>query len=295
MSIELEKVIGYRFNPVQTSFTERDVSLYGLSIGAGADPLDTADLQFVYELNGAGFYTFPTYAVTFPFSVMWQILDVPGLVFNPMMLLHGEQYLQLKRPLPTQATLTHHAHISQVYDKGSGALVILDIATVDEQGQEVAFNQLSAFIRGLGGFGGERGPSSKINVPPQREPDAVAVQATQPNQALIYRLASGDGNPLHADPQMAAMGGFNRPILHGLCTFGFAARAVLRHFGGNDPARFRSIQARFSSHVFPGETVVTEMWRESESRVLFQCRVQEREGYVITNAAVELTGGDTNA
>lgn len=288
MSVDLAQALGHQFAPVTIAYTEKDVSLYGLSIGAAANPLDAEGLKFVYELNGAGFYTFPTYAVTFPFSVFWEILNVPGLKFNPMMLLHGEQYLELKRPLPTKATITNHARVSQIYDKGSGALVIIDVVSKNEAGEEVAFNQSSAFIRGLGGFGGERGPSSKINLPPEREPDVVVEEATQPNQALIYRLASGDGNPLHADPRMAAIGGFDRPILHGLCTFGFAARAVLQTCADNDPARFQSIRVRFSKHFFPGETLITEIWRESDSKIIFHAKVKERNELVLTNAAMEL-------
>lgn len=288
MSVDVAKALGYRFKPVQTTYTERDVSLYALAIGAAADPLDAEELKFVYELNGAGFYPFPTFAATFPFAVMWQILEVPGLEFNPMMLLHGEQYLELKRPLPTAATLTNHAHISRIYDKGAGALVVLDVSSVDEAGEEVAFNQIAAFIRGLGGFGGERGPSAGGSAPPARPPDAVVVQTTQPHQALLYRLASGDGNPLHADPQMAAIGGYERPILHGLCTFGFAARAALRRFAGNDPARFKSMRARFTRPVFPGETIATELWPESGTRVHLQARVQERDELAITQAVMVL-------
>ncbi|HRQ37466.1 MAG TPA: MaoC family dehydratase N-terminal domain-containing protein [Chloroflexota bacterium] len=202
MSIDVNKVLGYQFKPVETRYTERDVSLYALSIGAAADPLDRDELKFVYELNGAGFFVFPTFPMIFPFPMMWQILDVPGLEFNPMLLLHGEQVMELRRPLPQRllpvsTTLTSHARISQVYDKGSGALVVLDISSVNEQGDEVAFNQVSAFIRGLGGFGGERGPSGSVNVSPDRPPDAVVTQTTQPNQALYYRLASGDSNPPH--------------------------------------------------------------------------------------------------
>lgn len=288
MSIDVAKVLGYQFKPAEFKYDERDVSLYGLSIGIGDDPVDPEALKFVYELNGAGFYPFPTMPVIFPFSVMWQILDVHGLAFNPMMLLHGEQYLEVKRPLSTQATITNHAHISQIYDKGSGVLMYLDISSVDEQGEEVAFNQIGVFIRGIGGFGGERGPSGKINVPPEELPETVFSQRTQRNQALLYRLASGDGNPLHADPQMAAVGGYERPILHGLCTFGYAVRAVLREYADNDAARLKSVKVRFSKHFFPGETVVTEMWPESATRIIFQARVLERDELVITNAAVEL-------
>lgn len=285
--IDLDKLLGYEFEPEAYRYTERDVSLYALSVGAAADPLDLDELKFVYEMSW-GFAPLPTFAVTFPFVVLWQVTSVPGLTFNPMMLLHGEHYLELKRPLPPSTTLTNKAKIAQIYDKGKGALVIVDIHSVDEDGQEVAFNQASLFIRGIGGFGGERGPSSDANQPPDRPPDAIQQQKTTENQALLYRLSSGDNNPLHVDPRMAAIGGFDRPILHGLCTFGFAGRAVLKRFAGNDSARFKSMKTRFTSHVFPGETIVTEMWQESSTRVVFRSKVAERDEMVLANAAVEL-------
>ncbi|MCB8983940.1 MAG: MaoC family dehydratase N-terminal domain-containing protein [Ardenticatenaceae bacterium] len=294
MSIDLEKVLNHQFKPAPSVYDADDAILYALSIGAGADPVDPAELALVYELNGAGFKVFPTMAVTFPFTLFWQIVDVPGLSFNPMMLLHGEQYVELKQPLPPAAAFTNQARITNIYDKGSGALVILEVQTLDESGAEVAVNRSSLFVRGLGGFGGDRGPSSgQLNQPLDRAPDAIVQQKTQPNQALLYRLSSKDRNPLHADPQMAALGGFERPILHGLCTYGFAARAVMKQFGrdgkgGYDVARFKNMQARFSKHVFPGETLVTEMWQETDNRVVFQVKAAERDAVVLSNAAIEL-------
>lgn len=281
--------IGYQFEAKSITYDENDLSLYALSIGAAVDPLDASELPFVYELSNSGFKALPTYAVTFPFSLLWQITAVPGLRFNPAMLLHGEQYLELKRPLPTNATVNNTAHIANIYDKGSGALVLLDVHTADQAtGEEIAYNQVSLFIRGIGGFGGERGPSSSAAPLPDRAPDAIHREKTKENQALLYRLASGDFNPLHADPAFAAAGGFDRPILHGLCTFGFAGRAVLRHFAGNDPARLKSIRSRFTRHVFPGETIVTEMWSDGEDRVMFQCKVAERDEIVLSGGVVEL-------
>jgi (3R)-3-hydroxyacyl-CoA dehydrogenase / 3a,7a,12a-trihydroxy-5b-cholest-24-enoyl-CoA hydratase / enoyl-CoA hydratase 2 len=279
--------VGFEFEPAIFTYTERDLSLYAISVGAAADPLDMEELPFVYELSRGGLRPLPTFAVTFPFSLLWQVTAVPGLTFNPALLLHGEQYLELKRPLPLNATVTNKARIAHIYDKGSGALVLLDVDSYDESGTALAFNQVSLFIRGLGGFGGERGPSTAGDLP-HRPPDTVHRDKTNPNQALLYRLSSGDRNPLHADPAFAAAGGFERPILHGLCTFGFAGRAVLKQFAGNDPARFKSIRVRFARHVFPGETLLTDMWAETDGRVLFQTRVAERDELVLSGGEVVL-------
>ncbi len=286
--VNVAQALAHAFRPETMSYTERDVSLYALSIGSAESALDPLELQYVYELNNEGFYTFPTFGVTFPFTVLGQIGDVKGLTFNPMLLLHGEQYLEVARPIPTTGTVTTHARITDIFDKGSGALVQIELVSKDELGATVALNRTGLFIRGIGNFGGERGPSGAVNVPPDRAPDATFSQTTQPNQALLYRLSSGDRNPLHADPHFAALGGFDRPILHGLCTFGFGVRAVVRTFADNDPTRFKSVQARFAKHVFPGETLRTEMWAESPTRIVFRMVVAERDEVVLSNAVVEL-------
>lgn len=291
LKTSVEKVIGHEFPPIQFQYTERDVCLYALGVGAPTDWLDQNELQFVYELSQSGFKALPTFAVLYPGKMIDVLVSgrIGDIQFNPMMLVHGEQYLEIKKPIPTAAKITCYPKVAQVYDKGSGMLMVTNSSCQNESGEEVAFTQSSMFIRGLGGFGGERGTSSNENVPPQREPDAVYQQQTLPQQALIYRL-SGDINPLHADPSMAAIGGFDRPILHGLCTFGFAGRAVLKNFCNNDPSRFKSIRVRFSKHVFPGETLITEMWKVSDTKVVFQCKAAERSEYVLTHAAVELSG-----
>jgi len=293
-SVDLSKALAHSFDPTPFEFTEKDVILYALGVGEGEDPLDDTQLKFTYE-NHPEFQPLPTYAVCFPLSVTSQIISTPGLSFNPMMLLHGEQYLELKAPIPTSGKLTSHAKISNIYDKGRGALVIVSCDTVDENQKLICTNQMSLFIRGIGRFGGDRGPSDSSTPVPNRKPDAVRIEKTSPNQALLYRLA-GDRNPLHADPSMAAMGGFDRPILHGLCSLGYAGRAVLKHFCNNDPKHFKSLRVRFSKHVFPGETIVTEMWKVSPTEVVFQCKVAERPdaGLVLSNCSVHLHPSASN-
>src|SRR4029077_17877905 len=166
---------------------------------------------------------------------------------------HGEQYTELKRPLPTTGNLTTTATVKNIYDKGKGAVVITEFTTYDAHGDELIRNELATFVRGAGGWGGERGPSADVNVPPDRAPDKVIEDKTSENQALLYRL-SGDWNPLHADPGFAKAFGFARPILHGLCSFGFAARHVVSSFAPEQDPRFvKSIKVRFASTVLPGE------------------------------------------
>ncbi len=285
--VDPAQIVGHEYEPIVVEYSERDVCLYALGVGAPADWLDQDELKFVYENSAVRFAALPTFPVIFPTRMIHTLLSgqLPGLTFNPMMLVHGEQYLEVAHPLPTHGRVTCRPRVSALYDKGSGALLVTDVPCFTDDGRQIAFNQSSMFIRGLGGFGGERGPSSEGGAPPDRAPDAVHSETTLDRQALLYRL-SGDVNPLHADPMMAAFGGFDRPILHGLCTFGFAARAVLKRFCANDPARFKSIRARFSKPVFPSDTLVTEMWRTDERRVHF--RTSARGEIVLSSAVVEI-------
>src|SRR5262249_48610294 len=154
--------------------------------------------------------------------------------------------------------------VKDIFDKGKHAAVVMEVRTSDETGAELFRNEFTSIIRGAGGWGGDRGPTGDVNVAPERAPDATITAKTADDQALIYRL-SGDWNPLHADPGFAGAFGFPKPILHGLCTFGYAARHVIKSFAGGDPRKFKSIKVRFADSVFPGETLVTEMWKESEN------------------------------
>jgi 3-hydroxyacyl-CoA dehydrogenase/3a,7a,12a-trihydroxy-5b-cholest-24-enoyl-CoA hydratase len=290
--IDVDQALGFEFPEWTSRYDERDLAIYALGVGAAADPLDAQELSLVYEMSGDGFKALPTYGVI---PAVNGILDMakkgitaPGMRYGLDRVLHGEQYTRLVRPLPPKATLTHKSRIKDIFDKGKGALVVSETKTYDEDGDLLIVNENTVFVRGAGGWGGDRGPSADVNTPPDRAPDQRVEQKIDENQALLYRL-SGDWNPLHADPNFAKAFGYERPILHGLCTYGYAARHVLRAFAKDrDPRYFESIKVRFAKPVFPGETLVTEMWKESETRIVFQCSVKERGEVVLSNAAIAL-------
>jgi acyl dehydratase len=247
--------VGAMSQPVESSWTSKDALLYAVGIGAGTD-----DLAFTTEnTNGVEQRVFPTMAVVIGWGKGQDAMAKVG-TFNPALLVHGQQAVTLHRPIPVQGTVICTTKIVGIYDKGKAAVVVSDTtATLKETGEPLYTNRGSAFMRGEGGFGGDRGPSGPVNVPPERKADRQVTYATSPDQALVYRL-SGDRNPLHSDPSFAAMGGFDRPILHGLCTYGFTGRALLGELCGSDPARFKHMEGRFSSPVFPGDELTISMW-----------------------------------
>jgi acyl dehydratase len=260
------EAVGSQSAPGEKSWDSKDAILYALGVGAG-----TADLAFTTEnTQGVDQQVLPTMAVVLgvPGGGAW---DAVG-EFNWAMLVHGEQAIELHRPLPVDGKVRSVMTITGVYDKGKGAVVASETESVDAATGEPMFTtRSSAFIRGEGGWGGDRGPSGPTNVAPERAPDHVVTYQTSPDQALLYRL-SGDRNPLHSDPSFAAMGGFDRPILHGLCTYGFTGRALLGALCDNDPARFKSMEARFSSPVFPGDELTVSIWVTGDGEAIFQTR-----------------------
>ncbi len=288
--IDVDLALGWESPDAKSEYTERDVSLYALGVGAGRDPLDAKELSLVYEMSNDGFHTLPTMTAAMSVGLIMKMAmegkQAPGLSYGLDRILHGEQYTEVVRPLPPKQKLTSRAKVKAIYDKGKGAVVVMEIRTNDEDGDLLAINEISTFVRGAGGWGGDRGPSGDPNVAPDRAPDVTIEEKTSEDQALLYRL-SGDVNPLHADPSFATNFGFQKPILHGLCTYGFAGRHVVKAFANGDPRYIKSVRARFAEPVFPGETLITELWREGD-RVSFRTRVKERDKVVLTGGAAEL-------
>ncbi|KAK0054247.1 peroxisomal multifunctional enzyme type 2 isoform X2 [Biomphalaria pfeifferi] len=260
---------------IKFTYTERDAALYALGVGVSTAQDDF--LKFLFELSG-DFTVLPTFAV------------IPGFdaIMSVDKILHGEQYLELFKPISRSGTLVSKAWIADVLDKKSGAVILYNVETFNENNEKVAFNQFTTFVVGIGNFGG-RSTSSEAKLlvdVPKRAPDAVKQEKTSIDQAALYRL-SGDRNPLHIDPSFAAMGGFKTPILHGLCSFGYAVRHVMSTFANNDMSLFKAVKVRFAKPVLPGQTLVTEMWKEG-NRIHFQTKVAENGNVCITGAYVDL-------
>jgi acyl dehydratase len=257
-------VIGVESEPHDRSWASTDAILYALGVGAGlGDP--GSELEFTTENSeGIAQKVLPTFGVLIARSGSPRRLGA----FDPAMLVHAEQGLTVHRPLPVTGTARTTSRVTGIWDRGSGALVTTEaVATDAGSGEPLVTANASLFVRGEGGFGGDHGPSDPWERP-NREPDHRVVYPTRPEQALLYRL-SGDRNPLHSSPRFAARAGFPRPILHGLCTYGFSGRALLHALCGSDPGRFGSMRGRFTRPVLPGDMLVVSIWVEAGG-ALFQ-------------------------
>jgi acyl dehydratase len=255
MSLNFD-LIGQKIGPGESAWSSQDTLLYALAVGAGQDdPL--AELEFTTENSqDVEQQVLPTFGVML---IQRAALRRRLGDFDPAMLVHAEQGLTLHRPLPVNGRVQVTSTVTGILDKGSGALVVSEATATDvESGEPLVTTTSSAFIRGEGGFGGDRGPSSSWQAPDSR-PDIVVTAQTRPDQALLYRLC-GDHNPLHTDPSVAARVGFPRPILHGLCTYGITGRVLLHAACGSEPARFKSMHARFSRPVLPGTRLEVSAW-----------------------------------
>ncbi len=275
MSINVDG-LGKELETIHFSWDPRDAILYNIGIGA-------TEIEYVWENN---LKVLPTFAVVPPFRLLAASLGPMGA--NPMMVLHGEQKIVIKKaPLPPEAKTISTGKISELYDKGKGALYRVHTVTKTEDGEELFDNTFSIFVRGAGGFGGDKGPSAG-NIAPERDPDVTIEYQTLPIQNLIYRL-SGDINPLHVDPNFAKMAGFDKPILHGLCSFGFVARAVIEGCCGGDPDKLKEYDARFRDVVFPGQKITTKLWKEGDGKCIIEAFTDDGRQCIANAAATFAT------
>ncbi len=284
------KAVGVTTEPVLFEWTDRDTMLYALGVGAG-----TADLSFTTEnSHDIAQQVLPTYSVIccIGFAAAGEIGT-----FNPAMLLHGSQQVRLFAPLPAAGSLSVVSEVADMQDKGEGknAIVMVRARGSDPKTSGPIVETLATLvIRGAGGFGGSPGQRPAAPEIPDSEPDSRIAYPTREDQALIYRL-SGDRNPLHSDPWFAqTLAGFPKPILHGLCTYGFAGRALVAELGGGDAARITGIAARFTDPVFPGETLTTSIWRTGPGQAVFRTEAGAPDGtgarVVLDDGAVEYRG-----
>ncbi len=253
--------LGSTSDPIEVSWDSKDALLYAVGVGAGHEelPFTTENSSDIEQ------QVLPTFPVVIGYGRASAMRSVGS--FNPALLVHGQQAITLHQEIPVEGTVTLTAELTGMYDKGKAAVVETTTTAVMD-GTPLYTSLGTAFIKGEGGWGGDRGPSGPKNVPPETAPDHVVTYSTSRDQAFLYRL-SGDRNPLHTDPTFAAMGGFDTPILHGLCTYGFTGRALLHSICGSDPARFEHIEGRFASPVFPGEDLTIRMWNSGAGEAVF--------------------------
>nr|AFK34726.1 unknown [Lotus japonicus] len=289
--------LSHKFPDTTYSYTERDSALYALGIGACAsNAVDADELKFVYHEDGQeSIKVLPTFAAIIALGSA--AFDLPGLQFDPRLLLHGQQYIELYKPFPSSCHIHNKVSLAGLHDKGKAAILEVETKSYEkESGDLLCMNRSTVYLRGAGGFSNSSKPFSYSNYPlnqtsavkiPDSKPFSVFEDHTQASQALLYRL-SGDYNPLHSDPMIAKVAGFSQPILHGLCTLGFAVRAIIKNICKGDPDMIKSIAGRFFLHVYPGETLVTEMWLEG-LRVIYRTMVKERKRTVLSGY-VDLRG-----
>ena len=283
MPIDPERALGAALPERTFSWTASDVLLYHLGIGAGADPMDPRELRYAFEDDLRVLPTFgvvaPTLRDTEPPKV-----ELPGIDIDLASVLHGSQEITVPGPLPVAGIGVARGRIADLQDKGSAAVIVQEIEVSDEHGTPLWTARSSIFARGEGGFGGPRGSASRVALP-SRAADAELLTPTLPQQALWYRLC-GDRNPLHADPAFAARAGFDRPILHGLCTWGMVCKAVVDALLDGDVTQVRGYRARFAGIVFPGETLRTRVWRTDNELVLTTTAVDRGDAPVLADAAL---------
>ena len=282
MPINYDEIMSMTSENVEISYSDKDSILYSLGVGLGNDPMNMAELKYVYENSQVAL---PSMATNFQYHS-------PLLLranINFILVVHGEQKLSFTNPLPVSGDFISNAKVIGCYDKGPGKGAIINVETtinLKKDNTEICKLVSTTFARGDGGFGGPESPKNEM-FKPEGDPDVVHEIKTKPDQALIFRL-SGDYNPLHSDPNFAKTAGFKKPILHGMCTYGIACRSLVESVCEGEVKRLKKFDCRFSSPVYPGETIITEMWKDG-SKVYYQSKVKERDKVVIKNGVSEIT------
>ena len=276
MTINYDEIMNLTSENVEISYSDKDSILYSLGIGLGNDPMNLNELKYVYENSQS---VLPSMATNFQYHS-------PLLLktnINFIMVVHGEQRLSITNALPVSGDFIANAKVIGCYDKGPARGAIIEVETTvknKKNNEEICKLVSTTFARGDGGFGGPDSPKKEIFIP-DGEPDYVSEVSTKPDQALIFRL-SGDYNPLHSDPNFAKAAGFEKPILHGMCTYGIACRSLVYEICENDASKLKRFDCRFSSPVYPGETIITEMWKK-DKMIYFNSKVKERDKLVLKN------------
>ena len=281
MTINYDEIMNLTSENVEISYSDKDSILYSLGIGLGNDPMNLNELKYVYENSQS---VLPSMATNFQYHS-------PLLLktnINFIMVVHGEQRLSITNALPVSGDFIANAKVIGCYDKGPARGAIIEVETSvknKKDNEEICKLVSTTFARGDGGFGGPDSPKKEIFIP-DGEPDYVSEVSTKPDQALIFRL-SGDYNPLHSDPNFAKAAGFEKPILHGMCTYGIACRSLVDEICENDASKLKRFDCRFSSPVYPGETIITEMWKK-DKMIYFNSKVKERDKLVLKNGVSEI-------
>ena len=282
MAINYDHLMSLKSTGQEFSYGDRETMLYALGVGFGRDPMDEKELSFVYEKN---LKTVPTMATV----VAWGAGPIADSGINYMMVVHGEQKLTLHRPLPVAAQITADSRVIGAWDKGEGkGAIIVTETVISEKGKDkLCTLESTIFARGDGGFCGPREGAPQPHQIPDRAPDRTIEAETKPDQALLYRL-SGDRNPLHADPEFAKAVGFDKPILHGLCTYGTCCRAIISQVCDYDATRITGFDVRFSAPVIPGDKIAIDLWKDGNV-LSFRARVPARDAVVINNGKCTLS------
>ena len=283
MPIDVDRALAADLEPIEFSWDSNDIQLYHLGLGAGADPMDERELRYLVDNTPQVLPTFGNVAASFHMTEA-PAVQFPGIDIELSRVLHASEGVRVPGPIPTSGRAWSKQRFTEIWDKGKAAVIVSESTVTDESGTVLWTTTRSIFARGEGGFGGERGPASSSELP-DRAPDVEISLPTLPQQALLYRLC-GDRNPLHSDPAFAKAAGFDRPILHGLCTYGIGCKAIVDNLLDGDVTRVGSYGARFAGVVIPGETLQANIW-EQDGRFIGVLTAPARDNAVVLSG-VEL-------